>query len=162
MKGIFLICVVFLIIWSLLIFTKKIKMKDKFVFSIIACALIWMLSLAVSLLILVLPIKNPVIVKQDTVYLEPFPNQSSFMLKADSVYYYNELKKVNDSLIKINSGVLVTDAKIKLDTTNLHLPYLVTYIVKSTDSTFQKFWLLDVKIRVYDTLFINEILLKRI
>jgi hypothetical protein len=112
----------------------------------------------VNITLYLFPIKNGVITKQNSAYLEPFPNQTYFMVKNGSLSYYG---KLNDK----DKGVYTLSNKVRIhindDTTEiLHLPILVTYKVTSRDSVIQKLFFKHVKENQFDSLFIDKRLLK--
>ena len=104
------------------------------------------------------PIKNGVITKQDSVYLEPFPDQYYFMIKDGSLSYYGKLDDKNKGVYTLSNKVRV---HINEDTTEiLHLPILVTYKVVTRDSVIQKLFFRFSKESQIDSLFIDKRLLR--
>lgn len=151
--------VLFLLVWTTIILLRKSTNKfPNFIIGMMWSVIILLITIIVNMTLFLFPIKNSVITKQDSVYLEPFPDQYYFMIKNGSLSYYGKLNDKDKGIYTLSDKVRI---HINEDTTEfLHLPVLVTYKVVTKDSVIQKLFFRFSKESQIDSLFIDKRLLK--
>lgn len=153
--------VLFLLAWTVVVLLRKWSSFKKFRnFMVGMCwsLTIILIVILVNMTLFLFPIKNGVITKQDSAYLEPFPDQIYFMVKDGSLSYYGKLGDKDKGVYTLSNKVRV---HINDDTTEiLYLPILVTYKVVSRDSVIQRLLFRFSKEEKIDSLFVDKRLLK--
>jgi len=153
--------VLFLLAWITVVLLRKwssFKRFTNFIMGMCWSISIILIAIVVNMTLFLFPIKNGVITKQDTVYLEPFPDQIYFMIKDGSLSYYGKLGDKDKGVYTLSNNVRI---HVNEDTTEiLYLPILVTYKVVSKDSVIQKLFFRFAKENKFDSLFIDKRVLK--
>lgn len=115
-------------------------------------------SLCVFLIILLSPVTNGEIVKQDTTYLLPLPDQTYLMKNDKQIFYYDTTCKdikfysIESSKLVIFSGLTITH-NVKHYITNK--PFAVKYTINTKDSILQKNIWGSYKFDYIDTIFVD-------